>query len=259
MDMGRTTRSRARLACVVGCCAVAVLAVTSCQTGRWTGTGEHSVSVIGDSLVYQAEGNVGVKDQRVLADELAASGYRAHVSGWIGETIATGYVDLWPEVAHDPELDVLVIALGTNDVGRDIPLEESRAALRQWLAETGAVGCVALVGVNEAAFGWELDVYGPAFNAMLAEEAAALPNGLFVPWVPDLDIHGYHGDVHFETPEAQAQYRATLHDAVDRCASTLEPAETTTTTTEPETTTTTTEPETTTTTTEPETTTTTGG
>lgn len=218
MSIVRTRRVIAVVA-TVGCLALAA----ACQSGVWMGPeGATSVSVIGDSLVYQAESEVGNDQQtRLLADELVASGYRAHVSGWIGETTAAGYEDLWPSVADEPGLDILVIALGTNDVNRSIPLEDSRAALRTWLAEAGDVGCVALIGLNESAYAWQMDIFGPAYNQMLADEAAQLPNGIFVPWEPDLAIHGYTGDVHFPTNEARAQYRDTLHDAVDACAATI--------------------------------------
>jgi lysophospholipase L1-like esterase len=203
----------------VGCLFLAV----ACQSGVWMGPADAtSVSVIGDSLVYQAETDLdSTEPTRLLADELVASGYRAHVSGWIGETTAAGHAQLWPMVAGEPDLDILVIALGTNDVKRSVPLEDSRAALRSWLADAGDVGCIALVGLNESAYAWQLGIFGPAYNQMLAEEAAQLPKGIFVPWAPDLDIHGYTGDVHFATNAARAQYRSTLHDAVDACAATL--------------------------------------
>jgi hypothetical protein len=212
--------------CAAAALATGALLATACVTGSWTGDADAtSVSVIGDSLVWQAEGNVVLTEpqQQVLTHELAASGYRAHVSGWIGETIPKGYAELWPIVATEPGLDIVVIALGTNDATGDAPLSESRAALQTWLADAVDVGCVALVGVNEHATAWGLDIDGPPFNAMLAEEAALAPNAIFVPWEPDLDIHGHHGDPHLETPEAQAQYRATLHDAADQCAATLPP------------------------------------
>lgn len=201
----------------------AVLA-TACQSGVWMGNATAtSVSVMGDSLIYQAEGNYQSTDppQRLLADELVAAGYRAHVSGWIGETIQAGHDDLWPIVENEPGLDIVVIALGTNDVNRSIPLEDSRASLDAWLTETDGVGCVALIGLNESAYAWSLDIYGPAFNQMLAEEADLHPNAIFVPWVPDLDIHGHDGDVHFKTAAAAAQYRTAIHGAVDSCAARL--------------------------------------
>jgi hypothetical protein len=216
----RTRRGIAAVAVGLG-----LLVASGCQTGTWAGdAGATSVAIMGDSLVYQSEGDSSVVPTRMLTDELVAAGYRTHVSGWVGETIAAGHVDLWPQVADEPGLDIVVIALGTNDVNRAVPLEDSRAALQSWLTETADVGCVALIGLNEHAYAWQLDVHGPPFNAMLAEQAALAPNAIFVPWEPDLDIHGHDGDVHFPTPESQAQYRATLHGAVDQCAATLPPA-----------------------------------
>ena len=185
-----------------------------------------SVSVIGDSLVYQAEGSDSSgAPTRKLADELVVAGYRAHVSGWIGETLDAGHEQLWPAVAAEPDLDVLVIALGTNDINQDIPLETSRVALRRWLAETDYVGCVVLVGVNELAYAWELDVHGPAFNAMLSEEAAARPNAIFVRFDPIVDPDTYDGDVHFPTEDRQAEYRSTIRGAVESFSDRIETAD----------------------------------
>ena len=257
--MGEHGRRARGLATLAATAVLVVGAAAACQLGTWMGEDGPAVAVIGDSLVYQAEGNLGtVTGQRLLADELVASGYRAHVSGVIGETTQLAHERLWPKVADDPNLDTLVIALGNNDVYEDIPLESSRATLRQWLVEAADVRCVALVGLNVAATEWRMDQFGPAFNQMLVEEAARHPQARYVEWAPDLDIHGLTGDVHLPTAEAAAQYRSTLLGAVDGCREPEPPsATTTTTTTEPESTTTTTEPESTTTTTEPESTTTT--
>lgn len=216
----RSGRRRRRWAVLVVLAAAATTA--GCQDGVWMGDpSAREVSVIGDSLIFQAEGNEGLGDsERLLADELVARGDRAHVAGWIGFTLQQGHDALWPKVASDPDLEVLVIALGTNDIANDVPLETSRAQLRQWLVEAAAVDCVALIGLNVQAFAWRLDIFGPAFNQMLLEEAARHPNATYVEWHPDLAIHGTDGDVHFHSPEARAQYRETIHLAVDGCAAT---------------------------------------
>ena len=127
---------------------------------------------------------------------------------------------MWPKVSSEPDLDTLVIALGTNDVDTDVPLETSRSVLRQWLAEAAGVRCVALIGLNEQAFTWRLDIFGPAFNQMLHEEAALHPNASYVEWRPDLAIDGIDGDVHLPTLESQAQYRDTVRAVVDGCVAT---------------------------------------
>ena len=224
----RSTR-RARLLATLAV-ASAVLAA-ACQAGVWAGPATGAkVSVIGDSLVHHAEGNHdGGPLRRLLADELVAAGYQSHVSGYVGKTVEGGYHDLWSLVAHEPELDTLVIALGTNDLHNGIPLEDSRAALRRWLDETGGLRCVALVGINVHATAWNFDVLAPPFNAMLAEEAARRDNVIVADWDPAEDIRPADGTAHMDTEAGYAQYRATIHDAVDRCA--LRPAPTTTTTT----------------------------
>jgi hypothetical protein len=196
------------------------------RAGTWMGdAAAPSVAVIGDSIVYQAEGNDGpVPTSRLLAEALVASGYRAYVSSWVGTTIGQAHDQVWPTVAREPELDILVVALGTNDIKKGVALAESRSVLDRWLAEAPHARCVALVGVNEHAFAWGLDVEGPPFNAMLQDLAGSRTDTVYVPWDPDLDIHGRDGDVHLKTPAAQAQYRTTLQCAADSCAARLEPA-----------------------------------
>jgi lysophospholipase L1-like esterase len=204
-------------------CAAVLLGAVGCQTGVWAGDGEISVAVIGDSLTYQAEGNRNLTDpRRLLADDLVASGYRSYVTGIVGATVGDGHTFWWPGAA-DPALDVLVIALGTNDVVREYPLEVSRAQLSGWLEDLDDLGCVALVGVDESAWGWGLDVRGPAFNQMLQEEAAAAPNAIYVPWVPQVESDD--GEVHLLSDEAKAEYRAALHGAADACVATMAPAD----------------------------------
>jgi lysophospholipase L1-like esterase len=212
--------------------AIIVLLVSACQTGTWFGAaGDPKVAVIGDSLLYHAEGNYNSPAPRhLLSDELVAHGYQAHVSAYVGESVQAGRAQLWPLVASEPDLDTLVIALGTNDSHDGaVPRATSRAEIAAWLADAADVRCVALIGINVQAWAWHLDTYGPPFNQMLQEEAARHPNAIYVPWEPDLAIHGTTGDVHMPTEAGQAQYRATVLDAVDRCAAT-NPATTTTTT-----------------------------
>jgi hypothetical protein len=202
---------------------VVVLLATACQSGVWAGDPAGAkVAVIGDSLVFQAEGNFTFKtSNRYVADDLIALGYQSHVSGWIGATLASAHQYIWPEVSGMTDLDVLVLALGTNDMGGGTSVADARATLDAWLDEAAGVGCIALVGVNVHAYAWGLDVTGPPYNAMLADEAATRDHVIYEEWDPDLAIQGTDGDVHFHTPEAAAQYRATLVDAANRCAATL--------------------------------------
>jgi hypothetical protein len=186
--------------------------------------GSPSVVVIGDSLVFQAEGNrTNAGGSRSLADALVAAGYRAYVSSWVGSTVAQAHDQVWPALASEPAIDILVVALGTNDVKKGTALDDSREVLGAWLDEAPHARCVALVGLDEHAYGWGLDVGGPPFNAMLRDLAAGRSDTEFVAWVPDPAVHGTDGDVHLKTPEAEAEYRAALTGAVDACADRLGP------------------------------------
>jgi lysophospholipase L1-like esterase len=194
--------------------------LVACQLGVWMGDpADPAVVVIGDSLIFQAEGNYGLEDgQRALAQALVDAGYQAHVTGFIGETLPAGYRDLWPSVPSPPAPDVLVIALGTNDSHDGaVPLADSRAALSAWLTEAAAVPCVVLVEVNEAATDWQLDVYGPAYNDMLADEALSHPRAFTVPWAPDPALMD-SAQIHFAGEQGRAAYRQIILDGVARCA-----------------------------------------
>jgi hypothetical protein len=196
--------------------------LAACQPNAWMGPEDGPTAVVmGDSLTYQADGEEGL-----LGAELTAAGYRHWVWGLIGSTVEEGYINytthtnlsLYPH-------DTLVIALGTNDVGLNpldpeglsrVPLEDSRASLRTWLEVVSPETCVRIVGVNEGAWGWGLDEVGPAFNAMLAEEADRRPNTEFIPFLAD-PAWMVDGDVHMLQPGRDA-YRSLLVSAVESCS-----------------------------------------
>jgi hypothetical protein len=192
--------------------------LVACQLGVWMGSPDDpAVVVIGDSLIFQAEGNYGFDDQRHLAQALVDAGYQAHVTGFIGWTMPGGYTDLWPSVPSPPEPDVLVIALGTNDShDGQIPLAESQAALQAWLAEAASVPCVVLIEVNENAVAWGLHESGPPYNDMLAQEALAHPQAFTVPWSPDPALMDPE-QIHFAGEAGRAAYRQAILDGVARC------------------------------------------
>ena len=71
--MGEHGRRARGLATLAATAVLVVGAAAACQLGTWMGEDGPAVAVIGDSLVDQAEGNLGtVTGQRLLADELAS-------------------------------------------------------------------------------------------------------------------------------------------------------------------------------------------
>lgn len=175
------------------------------------------VVVLGDSLVFQADGNRAPDDaNRLLVTALEEEGSTVEGGGLIGLSVPAAYESLWPTIEEQAP-DVLVVALGTND-SRDgaIPLETSRQALTVWLEEVPS-SCVVLVGVNEGTSTWGLDVYGPPFNAMLEDVAADHPDVRVVQWDPDPAMLGQDG-VHL-TEVGRVAYRRLIVDAAESCLS----------------------------------------
>src|SRR5687768_4495738 len=83
--------------------ALLFVVLAGCQEGIWQGPcGAPAVVVMGDSLVFHADGVTRKKPQRVLADRLVTEGYRSYVTGYIGTTIPHTYAALWPKVPNPP-------------------------------------------------------------------------------------------------------------------------------------------------------------
>ena len=160
--------------------------------------------VIGDSLVEQADAGGGLL--AVLEEE----GYRAVGGGTAGLDVAGGY-ERWRRLP-DRRPEVLVVALGTNEAGAR--LEPARSLLSGWLGEVPEA-CVVLVGVNEGTEAWDLDVHGPAINAMLSEVAAEHRESHVVSWAPDRSLLTDDG-IHLED-EGRAAYRRAIVDGVRQC------------------------------------------
>ena len=158
---------------------------------------------MGDSLVYMSDASGLGGIETYVTDELVTGGYRAYVTGWITP-------------------DVLVIALGTNDMRVNpqtgLPSTTPEAAaivLGSWLAEVPDA-CVRLVGVAESVTGWGLDVTGPGWNAMLAATAATHADAAYVAWEP-LTAWTEGGANPHLSPEGREAYRALLVSAAMSC------------------------------------------
>jgi lysophospholipase L1-like esterase len=218
-----TARAAARMVVLL---AVGTLVLGACNPARWRGDPEApAVVVIGDSLVFGADGNRQLGDDaHLLSDALVAEGFQAYVKGLVGGRLEHGRT-LWdvPARREVDAPDVVVIALGTNDMklvdgGPQVPLEEARATVREWIAALPIDACVRFVGVVETREAWGLDVTAPAYNDMLAEELDAHPDGEVVSWVPDPSWYPSAGDPHPDDA-GDAAYRALIASAAEACAS----------------------------------------
>jgi hypothetical protein len=150
--------------------------------------------VFGDSLLFATDADHTAADRRQeLADAFADVGYEATLAGYEDQTIPDAFANVWPDVAEMNRVEVLVIAIGTNDAhvvdGKPrVPLGRSEESLRWWLYQTSeSVPCVVLVEINENAKAWGLDQTGPTFNEMLRVAATVHPNAFTVRWAPSSD------------------------------------------------------------------------
>lgn len=179
--------------------------------------------MLGDSLVFESERSEFSGTETRITDDLVAAGNRAWVTGWIGLTYADAYPMVWDLPSREGVIpDVLVIALGTNDMRVDSVTGEARTTpeavrpiLAAWLAEVPDA-CVRLIGPSDSIAGWGLDVTAPAFNTMLAEEAALHADAEYVPWNPDPAWTDNGADPHMTTAGRDA-YRALIVAEVAEC------------------------------------------
>ncbi|MEZ5244622.1 MAG: hypothetical protein R2707_05965 [Acidimicrobiales bacterium] len=178
---------------------------------------------MGDSLVFLSEASSLSGTETWITDELIAGGFQAYLTGLVGVTVDFTYLHLWNQPSRQGITpDVLVVALGTNDMHVDpqtgLPLTTPEAAaivLGTWLAEVPDA-CVRLVGVAESVAGWGLDVTGPGWNAMLVATAAAHANATYVAWEPLAAWTGGGSSPHL-TPEGRDAYRDLLVSAATSC------------------------------------------
>jgi hypothetical protein len=188
---------------------VVLLLATACSPSAWQGAEtDPTVAVIGDSLVYQADGDSlghsGIVYEGDLIDELDAAGWRTSIFGLPGAKLSRQLASM--AAALDEEPDVLVVALGTNDWNVEAGLE----ALDEFLDST-PVDCVALVGVAEVP-AYDLDERGPVLNAAFAAY------GNYTPWAPaDGWLVNPRTDPHLTTA-GRAGYREVILEAAETCA-----------------------------------------
>jgi acyl-CoA thioesterase-1 len=153
------------------------------------------VVFLGDSLTsgYRLPEREAYPD--LVAQELRARGRRVRVvnAGRSGDTAAQGLARLPPLLALRPV--VVVVALGTNDILRGLPLADAEAALDRILVECRLRGArVLLVGVRAPADAGQARVQ--AAVALYPRLAAAHR----VPLVPDL-LAGVAGQADLLLPD----------------------------------------------------------
>lgn len=166
-----------------------------------------SVEVVGDSLTYQADDDGEGTLLRALEDE----GYDASGGGVPGMTVEEAHQTMWSEGSPD----ILVIALGTNDMGNGrFPVGAVRSMLSQWLQEVPDT-CVVFVGVNERTASLGLHEHAPPYNEMLRQLAAEHGEGHMVDWTPEPGMISEDG-VHL-TDAGRDAYRGLIVDGVGRC------------------------------------------
>lgn len=203
---------------------VLAAAVTACEPDPYEGRANGPrIAVIGDSIVTT------LRDD--YADSLSARGWNASVTGTPGYTTR----DHWSteEAAMRTDPDVVVIALGTNDVREvDAGLQTYdgiRDSVRHSIDITRGARCLVWTGINEisgyygpglgnlAEFGW---VVNTIIRQELAASGRAPGSTQYGDWARDSRLHPEYfvapGDVHL-TPDGELAFEATVDDAIARC------------------------------------------
>lgn len=177
------------------------------------------VGVIGDSLTMHAETEGPYpKDtpNRFLTNDLNDLGHAASVSATVG-TRATELVDFnFPT----PDSDLIVIALGTNDMdgrfneGAAIDPAPSLNEVSDLVARSGS-DCAVLVTITESA-PWRLDANGPAYNDGLRALDQASDQIALADWTPIAAARPelFTADLVHHTTEGMRVYRQFIVDAV---------------------------------------------
>jgi hypothetical protein len=155
------------------------------------------VNVHGDSLVLSAEGEL----RAVLAPA------RVLLDAEEGRTLAQAVPRIL-DVEPGP-LDVVVLALGTNDYDAGAGYPELVAGMVERLA---GAGCVVWVNTQEFRYGHE------TVNAAIEAAMAGAPNGVLVRWSAIADQPGLHGDDGYHLNElGRSTYAALIGDGVRVC------------------------------------------
>ncbi len=190
----------------------------------WVGDGPHVV-VFGDSQTYALEHGPGLDDGNqfsFLTDDLVADGYAASVSALIGAE--TGDLAKVVPKIPEPGADIMLIALGSNDMRVDADAETSSVPLATAIehvttaAEQVGAGCTIVVTIAETA-PWGLDRSAPGFNQALR----SIPGVVVADWAPLVQANPHYvgeDGVH-QTEAGVAAYRNLFHEAIGSCGATL--------------------------------------
>jgi lysophospholipase L1-like esterase len=119
----------------------AVVGVTVVVTGCGIFDEREPVAVIGDSITWQSAGSINNE----LGDQ-----WRLDVRGVPGATIAEMVETAAAMASRSPQQ--VVVNLGTNDVARAVPPEQSAADLERLLDQFSGTPCIHLVTVHNNIF-----------------------------------------------------------------------------------------------------------
>lgn len=171
--MRRSAVSRAAgLLAVVGLAVVAPVGLAGCGTPRT------DVGAVGDSISVQLA---------PFLEAAAAGDFSLQIAAVSGATIGDMVDDAASVAASRPS--VLVVNLGSNDVIKGVPPEQSVADMERLLDQFDDLGCLVMVTVNEYMFSYAegyLTDRAVATNAALAD-VAARRGAVVVDWNAILD------------------------------------------------------------------------
>ena len=145
-------------------------------------TRRDSVSLLGDSIFAGAEATL----RQTLGDR-----WNVRLDAVSGLTTADQIQGAERLAGRAVPADHLVVNLGTNDVFREVPLEESRRSLDEILAKFDSVRCIHLVTVTDKLRpdrATEVIPSAVAFNAMLRGFATD-PRVRIIEWAQVLDAN----------------------------------------------------------------------
>lgn len=220
---------------VIAAVVVVAFGATACQPAPPPAPPRPSVVLVGDSI-----SNTSSAQLNAVFGSLFPWNFSMYAVG--GRSVADMRQDIRNRVAYRP--DVMVIALGTNDMGGiNAGHPNDATALTRYAAAVGemqgamndmaSIRCVVWIDVNtwsrSALFNEEYDLrtWGPVYNARLRQEAAARSNVHIVDYANPIIAKGlpwlaanYDANVliHPETVEAKQTVAALMAQGVrDEC------------------------------------------
>lgn len=174
-----------------------------------------------------------------LRADLTRRGYTNAVAGYGGTTILANRARLLGAIEVHP--DVLIVELGTNDIGglyaadqfpmasdREAGFDKSVSLMKRTLHQTASIECVLWLNISDWTKlpNYDTTDYGPRFNEELANQIARHDNAhlvdyhaLFAPSTPEraayLSANFDNLELHPQSDDARAKYVELVGSAVD--------------------------------------------